>query len=886
MAIAPNGIGPRPAPVAVRVLDLDAPLGDLDVSNHDLGQDYRSLLAVVRLADDPIGVATFPVDPDGYVTRDQLAGGLLRQLGVELDEAYAGRGLECKPDSYLDLKPDSFFDLPQLVDGAPLGPLPSATVVVTTCSNPGPLERCLRSILECDYDDFEVIVVERKLGSAATARMLVERFPNERRLRYVEEPSSSASVARNAGLARAEGEVVAFIRDDLVVDGLWLRASVEALLGAGEIGCVTGLSLPRELESETQLLMERLAGLDEGFKRRTFRLTEQQRKASLLPKAAAALGSGASIVMLTQLGRELGGFDPALGPATLACGGEELDLLVRLLRNGYALSYEPRAIVWRERPTPTGPQRRQVFRHGVGLGAMIAKQLIAGPDRRDLLRAIPAGLRYLPDPASRQVVVAPSNYPRHLGWLTRLGMLVGPIAYLVSALIVRGRRLIGRQPSSPRPLRIVRRMVVGTDPVNIVWFRSVQAPRVRFAWRRSAERDPTDLSAQLACDPLVAIARPAVSPAGALRITAVVPARNAEAWIESCLRAIRDNGPAEVILVDGGSTDRTVELARPWVDKVIDDRGAGVAAARMMGVVSASQPWIALVDADVVLPPNALRDLDREMRVRQLVAIQAGLHSIGVGDYWSQSLADHHNRGQSKQWFGVCASLIARDVLLAHPLDAQLRSGEDVDLRIRLTRAGFPIGVSEAMIGQHRFGDGFSFARNQWIADGAGLGRIVRKHGRPAVFKAMIPFGAAVLGIARGMRDALRPWPYFAGFAIGNYIGLWRGLADREVPARGRRRKLLVASMRVWLLALPAVSAVAAIALAFLIIKLGQAAYDGHLLLVTLGILAVAIPFEVGRGGETGRFSAIAGRVAPFTAWAMMLGLILSGLRLARVVGL
>jgi hypothetical protein len=82
------------------------------------------------------------------------------------------------------------------------------------------------------------------------------------------------------------------------------------------------------------------------------------------------------------------------------------------------------------------------------------------------------------------------------------------------------------------------------------------------------------------------------------------------------------------------------------------------------------------------------------------------------------------------------------------------------------------------------------------------------------------------------------------------------------------------------------VSAVAAIALAFLIIKLGQAAYDGHLLLVTLGILAVAIPFEVGRGGETGRFSTIAGRVAPFTAWAMMLGLILSGLRLARVVGL
>jgi GT2 family glycosyltransferase len=617
-----------------------------------------------------------------------------------------------------------------------------------------------------------------------------------------------------------------------------------------------------------------------------YRLPESRQQNSLLPSAAAALGSGASIVMLTQLARELGGFDPALGPATAACGGEELDLLVRLLRKGYALSYQPRAIVWREHRAPAGRRRRQSYRHGVGLGAMICKQLIAGPDRRDQLRAIPAGLRYLPDPASRQTVDQPSNYPGYLRWITRLGMLLGPIAYLVSALIVRGRRLIGRQPSSPRPLRIVRRMVVGTDPVNIVWFGSVQASRVRFAWRQSAEPDMTDLAAQLVCDPLVAIARPAVSPAGTLRITAVVPARNAEAWIESCLRAIRDNGPAEVILVDGGSTDRTVELARPWVDKVIDDRGAGVAAARMLGVVSASQPWIALVDADVVLPPNALRDLDREMRVRQLVAIQAGLHSTGVGDYWSQSLADHHNRGQSKQWFGVCASLIARDVLLAHPLDAQLRSGEDVDIRIRLRRAGFPIGVSEATIGQHRFANGFTFARNQWIADGAGLGRIVRKHGRPALLNAMIPFGAATLGIARGMRDTLRPWPYFSGFAIGNYIGLWRGLVDRGVPARGRRGKLLVAGMLMWLLALPAVLAAATVGLAFMIVGLGRAAYDGHLLLVTLGILAVAIPFEVGRGGESGRFSAISRQLAPFTAWAMILGLILSGLRLARVVGL
>jgi hypothetical protein len=299
-----------------------------------------------------------------------------------------------------------------------------------------------------------------------------------------------------------------------------------------------------------------------------------------------------------------------------------------------------------------------------------------------------------------------------------------------------------------------------------------------------------------------------------------------------------------------------------------------------------SQPWVALVDADVVLPPNALRDLDEERRHRHLVALQAGLHSVGAGDYWSRSLADHHNHGQSKEWFGVCASLVSRDVLLANPLDGDLRSGEDIDLRMRLMTAGFPVGVSETMVGQHRFANGFVFAGKQWLADGAGLGRMVRKHGRAALVSAMIPFAAAALGLVRGARQALRPWPYFAGFAVGNYIGLWRGLTDRSVPAPGAARRLLVGATVVWLVALPALLGVVIAALAWLLFQAGHAAYEGHLLLLILATLAVAIPLEVGKGAGTGRFPSIARTLAPFAAWAMVLALLLSAARLAKVVGL
>jgi hypothetical protein len=53
-----------------------------------------------------------------------------------------------------------------------------------------------------------------------------------------------------------------------------------------------------------------------------------------------------------------------------------------------------------------------------------------------------------------------------------------------------------------------------------------------------------------------------------------------------------------------------------------------------------------------------------------------------------------------------------------------------------------------------------------------------------------------------------------------------------------------------------------------------------------LATLAVAIPLEVGKGAGTGRFPAIARSLAPFAAWAMVLALLLSAVRLAKVVGM
>ena len=117
----------------------------------------------------------------------------------------------------------------------------SVSVIITTCGNPPTLERCLRSVLHSDYDDFEVIVVDHGPPSPDTARMLVMQFPGELRLRYLEEPWSSASMARNTGLARAEAAIVAFIDDDAVVDAQWMRYTAwRPFVGEADVGMRDG----------------------------------------------------------------------------------------------------------------------------------------------------------------------------------------------------------------------------------------------------------------------------------------------------------------------------------------------------------------------------------------------------------------------------------------------------------------------------------------------------------------------------------------------------------------------------------------------------------------------------------------------------------------------
>ena len=266
-----------------------------------------------------------------------------------------------------------------------------------------------------------------------------------------------------------------------------------------------------------------------------------------------------------------------------------------------------------------------------------------------------------------------------------------------------------------------------------------------------------------------------------LDLSVIVPVRNAERLIDGCLASIVRSNPREVIVVDGLSTDGTLEIARRYSVEVLSDEGRGLPVARLIGVQAASSRYVALIDADVLLPDQALVRLLEEFEREGYTALQAGLHSVSGPGYWGRALVNHHRSGRSKDWFGVVATIIERDALLQHGFDERFVSGEDIELRWRLEQAGAKVGVSRRTVVTHRFAeDTFEFAREQWLMDGRGLARMVRKHGVRAAWLFGLPLAAAGRGIALSILRLQPKWiPYYLGYMLFNYVGMLGGLSER-----------------------------------------------------------------------------------------------------------
>ena len=330
-----------------------------------LGPDEIGYALIARWRDRIVGFRMFPAAP-GAVADETLQAQIGKHFAENLLAAKAEAELAAR------LRP------------APR-PAPTLTVAICTRDRPQRLERLLRSLHDLPPSEFRqvtVLVVDNASSDDSTRRA-VEGFPA---VRYVLEPKGGLDFARNAALRNAEGDLLAFLDDDVVVDRGWLNGLYRAWRDAPDAGGFTGLVLPYRLDTEAQIHFQAGGGFGRGCVRNEFRSERMENR--LHPLAAGNLGAGCNMAYRRELLLELGGFDDALDTGAPLPGGGDLDIFYRVLRAGWPMVYEPSYAVYHEHRETIPQLKRQYWSWGLGFMAYLVKTRRTDPAARPLMGAM------------------------------------------------------------------------------------------------------------------------------------------------------------------------------------------------------------------------------------------------------------------------------------------------------------------------------------------------------------------------------------------------------------------------------------------------------------------------------------------------------------------
>lgn len=435
---------------AIDASDLPIPRVDVELSSAEdelvpVGgwQDASRVMALVRLHSHPLGVLF--LDGRAGPSRRAHAVGIWAALHDRINAHLADDGLAAARNLD-DLAAPRASEPPgcERRRDAVLSRSPLITVVVATRNRPDSLRACLTSLLACTYRRFEIVVVDNDPDDDDTATMVAEQFGS---VRYVREYRRGLASAHNCGLGVSRGNIVAFVDDDVLVDRYWLTAIAQGFAETDDVGCVTGLILPEQLETPAQLLLEHRGGYGKGFDLKVFDTAGNRPADPLFPFAAGQLGSGANMAFDVEMLRGIGGFDTALGVGTRARGGDDMSGFFRTVVAGHRLVYQPGAIVWHRHYRDMAALRNMARGCGVGMGAYLASSLAHEPRMIiDLIRCSPRAFAkaFLPQPPPTGES-RPHPWPAELVSVERRGLLAGPAAYAASRWHAR-RTLVDATP--------------------------------------------------------------------------------------------------------------------------------------------------------------------------------------------------------------------------------------------------------------------------------------------------------------------------------------------------------------------------------------------------------------------------------------------------------
>ena len=184
-------------------------------------------------------------------------------------------------------------------------------------------------------------------------------------------------------------------------------------------------------------------------------------------------------------------------------------------------------------------------------------------------------------------------------------------------------------------------------------------------------------------------------------ISFCIPTKNESVDLPNCLESIvsQNYDNVEIIIVDGYSSDNTVEIARKYGCKIYFDN-VSLANARQISIEKSSRDIVAIWDADLIIPhTNWLKDAVKCFLINEKISTVWPTFIAPPTGSWAQKCQISHSMlvfkdriEKNRGVFGGGNSLFRRNyVLSVGGFDTSYSFGEDMILAKRLKDAGYKV---------------------------------------------------------------------------------------------------------------------------------------------------------------------------------------------------
>lgn len=231
------------------------------------------------------------------------------------------------------------------------------------------------------------------------------------------------------------------------------------------------------------------------------------------------------------------------------------------------------------------------------------------------------------------------------------------------------------------------------------------------------------------------------------KVSIIIPVKNMENNIEDLLKSIMEldypKDKIEVVIVDGGSNDKTLEIASKYPVKILREDGKGPNYGRNIGIKAASGEIYAFTDGDCILPKDWLKKIVEKINDEEIgcvggsVFVAECLKDNLIAKYADESImrimpiaktTEKIHEVKLFKHLATCNMAVKRKVIEEiGGFENDLKVFEDIDLIVKICRKGYKVLRSPEIYVWHKHREGVWKLIKQTFNYGRGAFAFLRK---------------------------------------------------------------------------------------------------------------------------------------------------------------